>query len=148
MASGSKCVTNTAAIPEFVDDRTGILCEPESYEQLAQAIEDVYKGTKDFKRLSKNASDRINHTTCGDLTIPKELTVIRDNCVQFNAREQETKYIAIYGDVNPNIMDGSSTWLSSVTKSLCGENNDVIIHVYLKTPIINLEILEPLLSLA
>lgn len=53
MASGMVPITNAvAAIPEFVDERCGVLARTESYEGIAKGIEILFKNPGRFSELS------------------------------------------------------------------------------------------------
>ena len=60
MASGLVPVTTSvAAIPEFVDETSGIVVPPEDAVELASAMEKLYESPELFKRLSKGAAERV-----------------------------------------------------------------------------------------
>ena len=60
MASGLVPVTSAAgAIPEFVDQASGYVCEPESHTGLSEAIESLFFNGELFARKSANARQRV-----------------------------------------------------------------------------------------
>ena len=79
MASGLVPVTTrTSAVPEFVDENCGILAEPESPEELANAIEYLYKNPDEFTKLSYNAYKRVSTQCSFENTIARELRIINE----------------------------------------------------------------------
>jgi len=78
MASGLVPVTtDIAAIPEFVDDNSGILTPPEDPVALADAIERLYHDPDLFLRLSKGAAERVRQQSGFEQTIEKETALMR-----------------------------------------------------------------------
>jgi glycosyltransferase involved in cell wall biosynthesis len=77
MSSGLVPVTNRiAAIPEFVDDTCGFLCEPDNPNALADAIEKLVESPDLFLSLSIAASKR-SQAQCGTrATIHRELEIL------------------------------------------------------------------------
>ncbi|MFK0312798.1 glycosyltransferase [Pseudomonas sp. NPDC090233] len=60
MASGVVPITTSvAAIPEFVDDSSGIVVAPEAAEQLADALQRLYQEPALFSGLSRAAAQRV-----------------------------------------------------------------------------------------
>ncbi len=60
MASGLVVVTNAvAAVPEFCDDNSAMLCEPESPEALAAALLTLVRDPALYLRLSANGATRV-----------------------------------------------------------------------------------------
>ncbi|KRD47286.1 hypothetical protein ASE27_02640 [Oerskovia sp. Root918] len=77
MSSGLVPVTTrVAAVPEFVDERSGILCEPESASSLAAAIIELVRDPEMFLRLSAGAAERVRAQVAGDLVVQAELTLV------------------------------------------------------------------------
>lgn len=75
MSSGLVPVTsNNTAIPEFVDNKSGYLCNNPT--EMANAIEEMYYNIEIFKNKSKNAHLKINNLTKSDIVIKKELDYI------------------------------------------------------------------------
>jgi len=79
MASGLVVITNNvAAIPEFIDESSGILVEGEDYLAMANAVKLLYKQPNKFLELSKGASSRIRNTLGLKKTIIKEIDLIME----------------------------------------------------------------------
>ena len=77
MSSGLVAIANECtAVPEFMDDSCGILIPPENYEELADALEQIYYNPAQFSELSANAAKRIRKQTSAAYTIDKELKLI------------------------------------------------------------------------
>ena len=78
MSSGLAVITNAvAAIPEFVDNRTGVLCSAEDALGLADGIERIAMDPQMFKKISHAAARRAQ-AQCGfESTLNKELHLIR-----------------------------------------------------------------------
>lgn len=77
MSSGLVPVTtNVAAIPEFVDETSGMVVEPENPQALADAIEYLYENPEKFLQLSINASERARKQCGFEQTIAKEIKLI------------------------------------------------------------------------
>ncbi len=79
MSSGLVPVTTAvAAVPEFVDNTSGYVVEPESYEQLAKAIEDMYLNGNTFIEKSKAAAKRVRGQSSADKMAEREIAVIQN----------------------------------------------------------------------
>jgi glycosyltransferase involved in cell wall biosynthesis len=77
MSSGLVPVTTRiAAVPEFVDNKCGMLTEPESSTDLASAIEYLYNNPIKFLTLSEAASKRVRKQCGLEQTIMKEVKLI------------------------------------------------------------------------
>lgn len=77
MSSGLVPVTTRiAAVPEFVDDESGMLCAPESPESLAGALLQLMRNPKMFSRLSCGAASRVRRQTSQARVIDAELELI------------------------------------------------------------------------
>lgn len=80
MSSGLVPITtNVTAIPEFVDSECGMLVEGEDYIGMANAIEELYRSPELFRRLSRNASERVARQSGLEQTILKEMAIIEEN---------------------------------------------------------------------
>ena len=78
MAAGLVPATNRiSAIPEFADDSCAILADPEDHIGLANGILNIYKNPDLFSEMSNNASKRVRIQTAAEITISKELELIR-----------------------------------------------------------------------
>lgn len=74
MASGLVPITNSvAAIPEFVDDKCGVLVDGEDFLALANGVEYLYKNPDKFLELSRNASFRVRKQCSSEELIGKEI---------------------------------------------------------------------------
>ena len=78
MSSGLIPVTNkVAAIPEFVDDSSGVLVDSEDYTSMATRIVDLINNPTMFSKLSKSASERVQLQCSFDNTIAKEINLMK-----------------------------------------------------------------------
>jgi spore maturation protein CgeB/glycosyltransferase involved in cell wall biosynthesis len=76
MSSGLVPITNrVAAIPEFVDEGSGMLVEAEDYTGMARCIEELYYSPEKFRNLSENAAKRVRRQCGFEKTILKELAL-------------------------------------------------------------------------
>jgi glycosyltransferase involved in cell wall biosynthesis len=151
MASGLVPVTSrVAAIPEFVDVSCGFMAEPEDANGLADAIERLVLDPERFMAMSKAASERVHRSTAAKHIIGHELAILGSVPVRSQVPEimgGSGQYrIAIYGDVNLNIMDGSAVWAASLAETLACVPG-VTVTLFLKAPIKRLHILESLINL-
>jgi glycosyltransferase involved in cell wall biosynthesis len=80
MASGLVPVTNAVtAIPEFVDDRCGILAPREDAEAMARGIALLYEHPERFAAMSAAAATRVREQSDAQRIIHAELAVVLDN---------------------------------------------------------------------
>ncbi|BFU77531.1 hypothetical protein ALC152_07460 [Arcobacter sp. 15-2] len=78
MSSGLVVVTtNNSAIPEFIDNNSGRVVEPENPKALADAIEYLYKNPERYLELSAGASQRVRQQCGFEQTIEKEIEIIK-----------------------------------------------------------------------
>ena len=78
MASGLVPITNAvAAIPEFVDEKCGILAPAEDFMAMAQGLERLYNNPELFLELSENAAKRVRNQSAKEFTIDKEVKIIK-----------------------------------------------------------------------
>jgi len=78
MASGLVPITNAvAAIPEFVDEKCGILARAESHDDIAKGVEMLLKNPDRFSALSFSASKRVRGQSQHLNIIEKELLTIQ-----------------------------------------------------------------------
>lgn len=76
MASGLVPITNAvAAIPEFVDDKCGLLARPDNAEDMAELIALVVKDSALFEKLSSSAAERVLAQTASNIIIGSELSL-------------------------------------------------------------------------
>lgn len=84
MSSGMVVITNrVAAIPEYINDECGFLCDNENAKQMADAIEKLVTTKDMFIPYSQNAA-----------------RYVRDKCGYKNTIEKELKLILCEGDKN------------------------------------------------
>lgn len=77
MSCGLVPITNAvAAIPEFVDDRCGVLAPAEDAQAMADGIEKLYHNPELFLQMSQSAAQRVRRQTSKEYTIYKELELI------------------------------------------------------------------------
>lgn len=150
MASGLVPVTSrVAAIPEFVSDGCAFMAEPEDAAGLAQAISRLWADPELFQRMSAAAAAHVRGISGRQQTIGKELVLI-DGGQLPDARPAPSspprRQIAIYGDVNLNITDGSAIWAASLAEVLAGMP-EVQATLYLKARVVQPRIVAPLLDL-
>ena len=80
MSSGLVPVTNAvAAIPEFVDERCGIVAPPEDAEAMARGISMLYEQPMIFSEMSEAAAKRVRDQRDTKKVIHAELAVVLDN---------------------------------------------------------------------
>jgi glycosyltransferase involved in cell wall biosynthesis len=78
MSSGLVPVTTrVAAIPEFVDEQSGVLAEPESPQSLAEGILSIVRDKERFKCLSTNAAMRVRSQSAAEKIVQQELQLLR-----------------------------------------------------------------------
>ena len=77
MSSGLVPIAHScSAIPEFVDNKCGILVPAESYIEIADAIEKLYKNPDLFTKLSAAAAKRVRSQSSQEYTVDKEVKLI------------------------------------------------------------------------
>lgn len=78
MSSGLVPVTNAVtAIPEFVDEESGILAPGDDAKAMAQGIADLWEAPERFKDMSAAAAQRVRRQTAFDHTMGAEIRLIR-----------------------------------------------------------------------
>lgn len=76
MASGLVPVTTAvSAVPEFVDEQCGFLAEPESADELAAAILNLYENPNEFCEMSERAAKRVRGQCDSKLIADKEISL-------------------------------------------------------------------------
>lgn len=119
MSSGLVPITNAvAAIPEFVDPECGFLCKPESAAEIAAAIERIYHEPELFLRMSKNAARKVRALSGVEQTVKRELELIKEPLDKTLYMKLAQAEALVYGDLHPNVLDGSSMWLASTISIL------------------------------
>src|SRR5262249_44184221 len=85
MSSGLVPVTNAvAAIPEFVDERCGIVAAAEDAEAMARGIALLYEQPLKFSAMSQAAARRVRKQRDAQNVIAAELAVVLDDSEQIN----------------------------------------------------------------
>lgn len=69
--------TNVAAIPEFIDDESGLLATPENAKELAAHISTIYKSQMTFRRLSENAAKNVRRNRSKSIICKEEIQLIK-----------------------------------------------------------------------
>jgi glycosyltransferase involved in cell wall biosynthesis/spore maturation protein CgeB/SAM-dependent methyltransferase len=151
MASGLVPVTNrVSAIPEFVDDDVAFLAPPESWRGLADAIRKLHADPEAFLRMSRAAAARARDQSGRLQTLTREIALIREGSSQSAIRtspmEPTPRRIAVYADLNLNLVDGSSVWVASLAEVLAGLP-DIQLDLFLKHRLRNTRVLGPALAL-
>jgi glycosyltransferase involved in cell wall biosynthesis len=157
MASGLVPVTNrVAAIPEFVDESCGVLAAAEDASGIADGIRRLINAPDEFLAKSQAAAQRVRAQSGWSQTIGRELAlfdphtsdaVCADTAQRLAARDSRAMDIALYGDVNLNIMDGSAIWAASLAEVLGGVP-DVRVSLVMKARIQRVQVVSRLLDLA
>lgn len=156
MSSGLVPVTTRiAAIPEFVDERCAFLAPPEDAKALADAIEQLHADPALFQSMSAAAAGRVRAQSNHARTIGQELALIHgvapahgeDGALARLARSaDERTRIALYGDLNLNVMDGSAIWAASLAEVLAGHGS-VTVSLLLKARIHRTQVISRLLDM-
>lgn len=77
MSSGLVPVTNgVTAIPEFVDQSSGILAAGDNAEEMAEGIAMLYLQPEKFEAMSREAAQRVRRQTASELVVAQELNEI------------------------------------------------------------------------
>lgn len=151
MASGLVPVTSrVAAIPEFVDEGCAFLAEPEDAAGLAAGIARLWADPALFQRMSAAAAAHVRGISDRTRTIGRELVLVHGGQLPpgqaAHPATGRRQSIAIYGDVNLNITDGSAIWAASLAEVLAGMP-EAQVTLYLKARISQARIISPLLEL-
>jgi len=151
MSSGLVPITTRiAAIPEFVDESCAVLAPPENAKTLADGIKRLFLEPDLFLNMSKLASEKVRAISGFDKTIKREIELIESGSTASFDEDNtisKTYRVAIYGDVNLNLTDGSAIWAVSLAETLAGIEN-VYVTLFLKSRIKNIHIISPLLNLS
>lgn len=149
MASGLVPVTNrVSAIPEFVDDDVAFLAPAEDWRGLADGIRALHADPNRFLEMSANAAAHVRRTCGPEFTLQREVDLILARAALPGqiATSARPRRIAVYGDLNLNLIDGSSVWAASLVEVLAGLP-DVVVDLYLKTRLSNTRVLGGVLDL-
>lgn len=78
MSSGLVPVTNAVtAVPEFVDEESGILAPGDDAKSMAQGIADLWESPEKFRDMSAAAAQRVRRQTAFEHTMGAEIRLIR-----------------------------------------------------------------------
>lgn len=157
MASGLVPVTNrVSAIPEFVDETCAMLAEPEDWRGIADAIRRLHADPDLFLALSAAAAARVRAQSGPAQTLDRELALMlpdrarpADDVPSASAHPEarpRRKKVAIYGDLDLNLIDGSAVWAASLVRVVAGAD-EVDVDLFLKARIRHTQVIRELLGL-
>jgi glycosyltransferase involved in cell wall biosynthesis/spore maturation protein CgeB/SAM-dependent methyltransferase len=151
MASGLVPVTNrVSAIPEFVDEDVAFLAPAEDWRALADAIRALHADPQRFQRMSRAAAIHVRAKSGPAQTLLREIALIRGRIDAQPPVTREdvipSRRIAVYGDLNLNLIDGSAVWAASLVQVLAGLE-DVAVDLFLKTRLRSTQVLGAVLDL-
>jgi FkbM family methyltransferase len=155
MASGLVPVTTrVAAIPEFVDTACAFLAEPEDSAGLAAAVRRLHEEPALFERMSAAAAQRVRAQSGHAQTVDREMALFsREGGEARGAAlsrlveaEAAATRIALYGDLNLNVVDGSAIWAASLAEVL-GGCQDIRVSLVLKARIHRTQVISRLLDM-
>lgn len=117
---------------------------------MADAVRRLHAEPETFHSMSRAAADRVRRQSGREQTIERELALMQAPSMPVVPAHQghahERKRLAVYGDLDLNLVDGSSTWAASITQVLAGDD-EADVDLFLKTPIRNTSVLRDLLGL-
>lgn len=94
MSSGLVPLTTAvAAVPEFVDEKSGFLAPLDSYRELADGIRTLYHNPELFQRMSQAASERVANQSEKKIVVSQELHLITGE-VDMEKRERRSQVVA------------------------------------------------------
>ncbi|GAA3931717.1 hypothetical protein GCM10022229_26550 [Luteimonas lutimaris] len=154
MASGLVPVTNrVSAIPEFADASCAMLAEPEDWRGIADAIRRLHAEPDLFLSLSEAAAARVRAQSGAARTLDRELALMlpdrrsADEPLPVPVTAPRTRRrIALYGDLDLNLIDGSAVWAASLARVLAGED-EVDVDLFLKARIRQTQVIRELLGM-
>lgn len=156
MASGLVPITTrVAAIPQFVDEQCGIMAEPEDALGLAAGVRRLVEDPAAFLSMSRAAAERVRAQSSYRQTVSQELALLSGrggdtvNAAadqRLLAQDMRLTDVALYGDVNLNIMDGSAIWAASLAEVLGGLGK-LRVSVVLKARVHRTQVIQRLLDL-
>ncbi len=122
MASGLVPVTNAvAAVTEFVDGQVGFLAAAEDWRGLADGIRALHSDPQRFQRMSRAAAAHVRAKSGRAQTLERECALLRGEAdTQPIPRAVGRRRVAVYGDINMNLVDGSAIWMASLVRVLAG----------------------------
>lgn len=150
MASGLVPITNrVSAVPEFVDDECAILVEPEDWRGIADGIRRLHEHPEEFTAMSEAAARRVRRQSGRQTTLAHEIGLIENGRIEVDAarpaRMPHRKRVAIYGDLDVNLIDGSAIWAASLAEVVAG-NDECDVDLFLKAPVRATQVLKGLLG--
>jgi glycosyltransferase involved in cell wall biosynthesis len=150
MASGLVPVTTAvSAVPEFVDKSTGFLADAEDWRGLADSIRALYHDPDRFLAMSAAAAARVRAQSGREATLLREVALIRTPTRRATSVgvpvPSTTRRIALYGDLDINLIDGSAVWAASLAEVLA-DLGGIEVDLFLKTPIKSTIVLRGLLG--
>lgn len=151
MAAGLVPVTNrVSAIPEFVDENVAFLAPAEDWRALADAIRTLHADPQRFQRMSGAAAAHVRAKSGAAQTLMREIALIGEGADAsppvVPATTGAPRRIAVYGDLNLNLIDGSAVWAASLVQVLAGLGN-VEVDLFLKTRLRTIQVLGAVLDL-
>ncbi|MGY1425770.1 glycosyltransferase family protein [Lysobacter sp. A289] len=155
MASGLVPITNrVSAIPEFVDDASALVVEPEDWRGMADAIRRLQAEPETFIAMSSAAAARVRRQSASATTLLTEVALIEPEdptaaalpTATETSECAERKRIALYGDMDLNLIDGSAVWVVSLAKVLAGDD-EAGVDLFLKAPIKHTHVIKDLLGM-
>lgn len=149
MASGLVPVTNrVSAIPEFVNEDVAFLAPAEDWRGLADGIRALHADPDRFLEMSASAAAHVRRICGPEHTLQREVDLILARAARpgLMVTPDRPRRIAVYGDLNLNLIDGSSVWAASLVEVLAGLP-DVEVDLYLKTRLSSTRVLGGVLAL-
>ena len=156
MASGLVPVTNrVSAVPEFVDATCAMLAEPEDWRGIANAIRRLHADPDLFLLLSGAAAARVRAQSGAEQTLDRELALmlpdratasLSEHSLSPRTESRKRKRVALYGDLDLNLIDGSAVWAASLARVLAGAD-EVDVDLFLKARIRHTQVIRELLGL-
>ena len=147
MASGLVPVTNAvSAIPEFVDARVAMLAPREDWKGLADGIRTLHADPALFERMSAAAASHVRAKSGRAQTLAREVALIRSGPPDRSAPDAPApRRIALYADLDFNLIDGSAVWGASLARVLAGIDG-VDVDLFLKARLRNVAVLDDVLQ--
>ena len=149
MASGLVPVTNrVSAIPEFVDDDVAMLAPAEDWGALADGIRALHADPDRFLAMSARAATHVRRISGPESTLLREIQLIHSPAAHSTGASipVPARRIAVYGDLNLNLIDGSAVWAASLVEVMAGLP-DVLVDLFMKTRLSNPRVLAGVLEL-
>jgi len=99
--------------------------------------------------MSHDAAQHVRDLSGLERTLGREVTLIRSghaDAVEAGPKAVAPRRIAVYGDLNLNLIDGSAVWAASLVQVLSGLDN-VEVDLFLKARLRNIQVLAEVLAL-